>query len=421
MLKTTILQHKAEKEKLLSEKYILREKLGFAKKFLETDLIKVITGPRRSGKSVFAISLLKGKDFAYLNFDDESLLKIKNYDEIIKVIFEVYKKSEFILFDEIQNLENWEVFVNKLQRRGYNLILTGSNARLLSKELATTLTGRHLPIEIFPFSFSEFLKAKKFKIKKEHLELPETKGKILNYLDQYLKTGGFPEIVVKNLDPKAYLETLFDAVLFKDVVKRYKIRFSQKIYDLVLYLISNFSREFSFTKLKKVLGFLSVNTIENYLKYLQEAYLIFILNRFSFKTKEQIKAPKKIYLIDNGFILTKSFQFSQNIGKLMENLVFVEILRRGFKLNQDVFYYQTKKQKEIDFVLKEGLKIKQLIQVSYNIEDFVTKEREIKGLISASRELNCDDLLVISWDLEEEEKVRGKRIKILPLWKWLLR
>jgi predicted AAA+ superfamily ATPase len=251
--------------------------------------------------------------------------------------------------------------------------------------------------------------------------LPEIKGKILNYLDQYLKTGGFPEIVVKNLDPKTYLETLFDAVLFKDVVKRYKIRLSQKIYDLVLYLISNFSGEFSFTKLKKVLGFLSVNTIENYLKYLQEAYLIFILNRFSFKTKEQIKTPKKIYLIDNGFILTKSFQFSQNIGKLMENLVFVEILRRGFKLNQDVFYYQTRKQKEIDFVLKQGPKIKQLIQVCYNIEDFVTKEREIKGLISASRELNCDDLLVISWDLEEKEKVRGKKIKILPLWKWLLK
>jgi len=348
MLKDIVLQHKIEKEKFLSKEYILREKLVFAKKNLETDLMKVITGSRRVGKSVFAMLLLKNRNFAYLNFDDENLLKVKNYDEIVKAIFEVYPKPEFIFFDEIQNLENWELFVNKLQRRGCNLILTGSNAKLLSKELGTVLTGRYIPIEILPFSFKEFLKAKDFKIKKEYLEIPENKGKILNYLDEYLKNGGFPEVTVKNLDAGNYLETLFDAILFKDVVKRHKVRFPQKIYDLSFYLVSNFSSEFSFTKLKKVLDFQSVVTVQNYLKYLEEAYLVFTLNRFSFKAKEQIKTPKKVYLIDNSFITAKSFQFSQNLGKLMENLVFNEFLRKGYKPNKNIFYYKTRNGKEIE-------------------------------------------------------------------------
>lgn len=420
MIKDIILQHKLEKEKLLSRDYILREKLGFARKNLETDLIKVITGPRRAGKSVFCILLLKDKKFAYLNFDDENLLKIKNYDEILKGIFEVYPKAEFILFDEIQNLENWELFVNKLRRRGHNLILTGSNAKLLSKELGTVLTGRYIPIEISPFSFQEFLRAKNFKIKKEYFELPETKGKILNYLDEYLKSGGFPEIIVKDLDAKIYLETLFDAILLKDVVKRYKVRFSQKIYDLVIYLASNFSSEFSFTKLKNTLDFHSTNTVQNYLRYLEEAYLVFPLNRFSFKAKEQIKTAKKAYFIDNGFILAKSFQFSQNIGKLMENLVFVELLRRNYKPNKNLFYYQTRNGKEIDFVLRKEIKIKRLVQVCYEIDNPETKKRELAALAEAGKELNCNNLEIITWDREEEEKFKGRTIKFVSLWKWLL-
>lgn len=420
MLKDILIQHKSERDRLLSKSYILREKLDFAKRYLDSDLIKVITGSRRAGKSVFSILLLRDRDFAYLNFDDESLLKIKNYDEIIKAIFEVYGEVKIILFDEIQNLESWELFVNKLQRRGLNLILTGSNAQLLGKELATTLTGRYLPIEIFPFSFTEFLKADNFEIKQEELFLPEVKGRILSYLDSYLKNGGFPEVVVKKLDAKTYLETLFDAILLRDVVKRYKVRFSQKIYDLATYLVANFSSLFSFTKLKNTLGFRSTITVEKYIKYLEESYLIFSLNRFSFKMKEQIKAPRKIYLIDNGFILAKSFQFSQNFGRLMENLVFVEILRRGYSLNRDIFYYKASNGTEIDFVLRKGINIEKLIQVCYETENIEIRERELKGLIRAGEELNCDTLIVITWDYEKEEEFRGRKINFIPLWKWLI-
>jgi len=432
MIKNTILQHKLEKEKFLSKNYIFRSKLDSVKKFLEQDLIKVITGPRRVGKSVFSILLLKEKNFAYLNFEDESLQKINNYDEIVKGIFQVYPDSKFILFDEIQNLRNWEVFVNKLQRREYNLILTGSNAKLLSKELATTLTGRHFAIEIFPFSFLEFLKGKNFKIqensskeisnviKSEYIELPEVKGKVLNYLDEYLQKGGFPEVIVKDLEPETYLETLIDAILFKDVVKRYKIRFSQKIYDLTLYLISNFCSEFSFTKIKNTLKFGSTNTVQNYLSYLEESYLVFPLSRFSFKIGEQIKAPKKIYLVDNGFIMAKAFQFSQNTGRLMENLVFIELLRAGHELNKNIFYYKTRNDKEIDFILKQGSSVQRLIQVCLKVEDIEVKKRELESLVEAGEELNSDDLLVITWDLESEEEYKNKIIKFIPLWKWLL-
>ena len=421
MIKNTILQHKIEKEKILSENYILREKLDFTKQFLDQDLIKVIMGPRRAGKSIFSFLLLKDKKFAYLNFDDENLLKIENNDDIIKSILEVYSKPDFILFDEIQNLKNWELFVNKLKRRGFNLILTGSNSKLLSKEFGTALTGRHIPIMIYPFSFKEFLIAKNFELDEKYIETPEIKGKLLNYLDKYLKKGSFPEIIIKNIDPKIYLETLFDSILLKDIVKRHSVRLSRKLYDLSYYMISNFSSEFSFTSLKKNLDFNSTKTVQKYIEYLEESYLIFALNKFDFKVKKQIKAKKKCYIVDNGFIQAKSFQLSQNIGKLMENLIFNEILRKDYKLNQDVFYYKTRNNKEIDFVLKKNIKIETLIQVCYNIDDPKTRKREIDALIEASEELNCNNLLIITWDSRKEEKIKGKKINFIPLWQWLLK
>ncbi|MBN2374058.1 ATP-binding protein [bacterium] len=419
MIKELIIQHKKEKEKLLSRNYLLREKLDFARHFLDSSLIKVITGPRRAGKSVFSFLLLNKSNFAYLNLDDENLIKAST-DDIVKGIFEVYPEHDLIFFDEIQNLENWELFVNKLQRRGYNLVLTGSNAGLLSKELATALTGRYVPIEILPFSFSEFLGSKNVRMEKDQDIIPEMKGKILNHLDCFLKNGGFPEIVMNDLDTRTYLETLFDAILFKDIVKRYRVRFPQKMYDLALYMISNFCSEFSSTKIRNTLEFNSTGTVQSYLGYLEDAYLFFSLNRFSFKIGEQIKSPKKIYIVDNGLILAKSFQFSQNTGRLMENLVFLEILRDGYKPNKDVFYYKTKNNKEVDFIIRDGLTVKNLIQVCYQIEEMAVKKREIRSLIDASEELNCDDLSVITWDYDSIEDSNGRNIKFVPLWKWLL-
>jgi predicted AAA+ superfamily ATPase len=413
-----ILQQKQEKEILLGQKLLDREQLPGAKKHLKTKLIKAIIGPRRAGKSVFAMLLLKDKYFAYVNFDDDNLAKISNSDEIIEAVIEVYGDPQYILFDEIQNLPNWELFVNKLHRRGYNLILTGSNAKLLSKELATALTGRNISIEILPLGFREFLRVRKFN-SATTLNLPERTGKILNLLTEYLNTGGFPEVVIKGVDLKSYLGSLFDSILLKDIVKRYKIRQTQKIYDLAIYLISNFASEASFTKLKNTLQFSSVHTLQNYFRYLEETYLFFALTRFDFKVKEQIKAPKKIYLVDNGLIQAKSLQHSRNLDKKMENLVFIELLRKGYKPNLELFYYKTRNQKEVDFVVRKGTKTDILLQVAYILDADVEK-REINALCEASQELRCNKLIILTWDLEKSLKHKQKSIQFVPLWKWIL-
>lgn len=420
MLKDTIINQKNEKTQLLSKSYVERERTAEAQKHIENDLIKVVTGPRRAGKSVFSLLLLKEKPFVYLNFDEESLIKVKDHNEILKEIISVYGETKFLLFDEIQNIADWELFANSLHRQGYNLLLTGSNARLLSKELATSLTGRHVPIEILPFSFREFLKAKQFNYSGDELKVLEIKGKLLNYLGIFMINGGFPELVVKDLDPKGYLDTLLDSLLFKDIVKRYHLRFPQKIYDLLLYLINNPCSEISYQRLSRTLGFNSAMTLEKYLGYLEEAYLVFTLGRFSFKTGERLRSPKKIFVVDNGYVAAKAVSFSPNYGKLMENLVFTELVKKGSKPNRDLFYYKTRNQKEVDFALKEGVKITKLIQVCHDYSNVDTQQREVKSLVEASGELNCDDLTIITWDQAGEETFKGKKIILMPLWQWLI-
>ncbi len=342
-----VLGHRAERDGLLKEGYVLREGLEQARQSLRNKLIKVIIGPRRAGKSVFAIQMLKGKNFAYLNFDDERLVGFSDYDDLVKAIVQVYGKTEYLLFDEIQNLPNWELFVNRLQRKGYNLIITGSNSRLLSRELATHLTGRFIEFRIFPFSFNEFLRAKGFEVN-ENIELKETQGVLLNLLNEYLTTGGYPEVVLGEIDERGYLSTLFESILFKDIVKRYNIRYAKRLYELGCYLITNHSGEFTYNRLKNILSFNSVHTVENYINYLTEAFLIFTLSRFSSKLKEQLKSPRKVYAYDLGMIDAIKFRTSPDTGKLMESLTAIELLRRG----KEIYYYRTTDGKEVDFAVK---------------------------------------------------------------------
>lgn len=421
MIKETLIKQKKEMEALLQKPYIERSKITQARKYLNSDLVKVVIGPRRAGKSVFTTHLFKDKLPAYVNFDEENLARLENYDELIKELHAMYGENKYLLFDEIQNLPDWELFINRLHRAGYNILLTGSNAKLLSKELATSLTGRHIPIEILPFSFKEFLKAKNFVFKKEEMAMPEIKGKLLNHLENYLKNGGFPELVVKNLEPKGYLDTLLDSLIFKDMVKRHKLRLAERIYDLQIYLLNNFASEFSYRKLANQLGFNSVITLEKYLRYLEEAYLVYVLSRYSHKTGERLTSPKKAYLVDNGYITAKAVQASPNNGKLLENLVFIELLKMGYKPNHNLFYYKTRNGKEVDFILREGLKVKTLIQVAYRVDELGVKAREIKALVEASGELKCDDLIILTWDYEDESAWQGKKIKFLPAWKWMVR
>lgn len=421
MIKDTLVQQKKELEKLLAKQYITRRQTASVKKYIENDLVKVVIGPRRAGKSRFSIHLLKDKMPAYINFDDENLAKVKDYDELIKELHDLYGDKKYLLFDEIQNLPNWELFINKLHRQGYNILLTGSNSKLLSKELATSLTGRHIPIEILPFDFKEYLHSKEFVFKAEEMAIPKIKGALLNHLTNYMVSGGFPELVLKGLEPKGYLDTLLDSLIFQDIVKRYNLRLSESIYRLQLFLLNNFASELSYRKIANQLGFSSVATLQKYIKYLEEAFLIYILSRYSHKAGERLSSPKKAYLVDNGYITAKAVQYSPNNGKLMENLVFSELLKMGYKPNHNLFYYKTRNAKEVDFILRDDLQVKVLIQVAYRVDEMGVKEREVKALIEASEELKCNDLMILTWDYENVEEFGGKKIKFIPVWKWLTR
>jgi predicted AAA+ superfamily ATPase len=418
MINSIIYQQHEERDGLLKLDYIKRIDVPAKAEYLTTGLIKLITGPRRSGKSVLALQLLKEEKFAYLNFDDDLLLKHFDEDQVIRSLNEVYPGYHYLLLDEIQNLPNWELWVNKMYRRGVNLIVTGSNARLLSREMGTSLTGRYVQIEVFPFSFAEFLSFHKVSLFGESAFTPQKLGIILSHLNNYLLEGGFPEVVLNPSIGKNYLSSLFDSILLKDIMTRFQIRQSQQLYDLANYLVANCTNPWTYNQLKTDLNFNSVSTVQKFTGYLSEPYLFQNLTRYSNKIKSQQNTPKKSYIIDNGFIRSRSFEISPNWGRLLENVVFTELLRRHYRPGLELFYYRTRNDREIDFVCREGHNVTQLIQVCYDISNPKTLKREIASLLEASSELACKNLLLITWNKEEVIEKNGCNIRLKPACKW---
>ena len=411
-IRDILILQKREMETRLKEKYVERK----TNIKLNNNIIKVIIGPRRAGKSFFAFHFLnKLGNFGYVNFDDEKLIDVQNYDEIIDALNSVYNNPKYVLFDEIQNIPKWELFINRLQRQGYTLVITGSNSNLLSKELSTHLTGRHFQINIFPFSFKEYLEL-------EDKEL--TSSEIKEKLSTYLVSGGFPEPLVKDVEVKDYLSMLFNSIVYKDIVKRYKIRNVKEIEDLAYYLISNVANEYSFNSLTKISNIKSSHTIRKYISYLEESFILFSLSRFSYKVKEQLSSNKKIYCIDNGFIQAKAFTINPDMGKLYENIVACALKKEEVTAGTTIYYWKNQQQEEVDFVIKKGARVEQLIQVCYNLNNIKTKNREIRAIIKAGKQLRCNNLLIITEDKYGEEKTEwfGDKatIKYIPLWKWLL-
>lgn len=405
-MKTTILNQRSERDELLSRPYQQRHTKYEAEELLQNPLIKLITGPRRVGKSVFALLMLQGKNFAYLNFDDNQLLEKWNEDLAMSVLDDVYPDYDFMLLDEIQNLPDWDLWVGKLYRRGKNLIITGSNANMLSSEMATVLTGRYLQIEMLPFSLDETMSWKNISPDRE-----EQETQVIMLADDYMRNGGYPETILARSITKSYLSTLFDSILLKDVAQRHKVRNTTDLYNLATYLLSNFCNPISANELAGELGLSSVATTKKFCDYLNEPYLFFYLPRFNNKLKLMNKAPKKVYVVDNGFVQSTAFNLSENLGRLLENQVFVELLRRGYIPGQTLFYYRTRNDKEIDFVTRKGAKVEQLIQVCYDMTSEKTRKRELDALVEAAGELHCDKLLVIT--NSQEEKIEWKRTAIL--------
>ncbi len=419
MIRNILYQQLEERNALLKQAYIVRIDDAVKAAYLSTTLIKLISGPRRAGKSVMALQLLENQNFAYLNFDDDLLLKNFNEDTVIQGLNEVFPEYDYLLLDEIQNLPDWELWVSKLYRRGVNLVITGSNSKLLSHEMATSLAGRYLQMTVLPFSFSETIRFNKQLDPLDSNATPTEKGKMLGLLQTYLFNGGFPEIVLNPGILRNYLSSLFDSILLKDILKRFMIRQTNQFYDLSNYLLSNYTNLFTFNQIKETLDFNSVATVQKFIGYLQEPYLFQHLTRYDTKIKNHQKTAQKIYIIDTGFVQARSFELSPNYGRLLENLVFVELVRRNYKPQLDLFYYRTRNDREIDFLLRKGHKIEQLIQVCYDISSPKTLKRELDALIEAATELQCESLQLITWDKEEQIEINQLTVQLTPAYKWL--
>ncbi|MBS3099624.1 ATP-binding protein [Candidatus Pacearchaeota archaeon] len=417
-LKPIIIEQRQEIEKIdREENLIARDKLKDAKKYLLYPNILVITGIRRCGKSIFSYLLERDSKFAYINFDDERLIGLKGNElnKILEAFYELYGEIDYIILDEIQNISGWELFVNRL-RRTKRVILTGSNSNLLSGELATHLTGRYIDIKLFPFSFKEYLLFNQFKFARAYST--EEKSSIINYMKNYLISGGLPESYKFG---RAIVMKIYEDILNKDILLRHHIKKLEELKGLSKYLITNSSEEITYSKLSKILNIKHISTISNWISYLEESFIIFKLERFNFKFKQQFIAPKKIYCIDTGIVEVIGFKFSENKGKVMENCIAIELQRKKWvNPNFEVYYWKNHQQEEVDFVIKGGNKILELIQSSYVNSREEIKERELKGLIKASKDLKCNSLTIITWDYEGEILFEDKKIKIIPLWKWML-
>ena len=408
MIITAIQQHKIERDRPLASSTIPRELLKKTQPQMESSLVKVITGPRRAGKSVFAFQLLQGREFGYVNFDDERLIGVADFDELMRAVVAVYGAVTTLLFDEIQNVPSWELIVNRLQRQGYSLVITGSNAHLLSRELGTHLTGRYLEFRLLPFSFREYLTAK--------IADPADEPMAYHHFTAWLHTGGYPEVVVNNTALETYLPTLFDSILFKDIVRRYRVKYPQKIHELAHYLTTNHSCEYTCNAIKGALGFRSVHTVENYVSYLAESFLFFPVERYSTKLKELLKAPRKAYAIDLGMIEAIKFKQQPDTGRLLENAVAIELFRQGASF----YNYKTATGKETDFIIRSGITTSELIQVTLDTTAPKTMKRDLTGILAASRDLFCTKLTILTGNETWEKEVDGLIVRAMPVWKWLL-
>jgi len=306
------------------------------------------------------------------------MLRTEDLNYLLEVLHEIYGNFKHLFLDEIQNIDNWELFVNRCRRQGYNILLTGSNSKLLSKELATHLTGRYIEMELYPFSFREYLKYHRLTYTEEDQYLPSKIGEIKNQLSEYIKTGGFPEPLKYPQMRQRYLRDLYNVIITKDIITRYNIRHSKTLKDLATYLTSNYSCEISYNKVKNILNAKSVHTIENYASYIEEAYLVFQLYPHSYKTKLQLMSPKKIYAIDTGLIDALTAKHFDNICRLLENIVALELFRKRAQNQSELYSYKSKQQQEVDFVIKKGINVVQLIQVCYSLKDEKTKKKRVK-------------------------------------------
>ena len=406
-----------QRETILNKKFgIERSILKEIESKIKLPHVVVLTGLRRSGKSTLLRQLIKkhykDEDFYYINFEDERLFNFPagEFNKLYEALVSLYGKKKTFFLDEIQNVTNFETFIRRLYEEGFKFFITGSSATLLSKELGTKLTGRHVDIIVRPFSFLEFLELREFKLEKEAIYKTELKVEIKKYFEEYLINGGMPEYLVYK--DSELLTKVYEDTVLKDIAVRHKIDNVVVLRNLYSILISNFANKFSFNSLKKVTDINSVNTIKKFIHYLEETYFAKTINKFDYSLKKQIVNDKKVYIIDNGFISVLSKKLTKDKGWLLENLVFNSLSK-----DNDVFYYFDKS--ECDFLLVKNKTVTKAIQVCYDLNED-NKEREISGLKEAMDKFKLNEGLLLTDNQEEEIKIKGKKIKVIPVWKWLL-
>ncbi len=403
--------------RLISNDKIIKRELPFDINSLTLGAAVIILGPRRCGKSTFSFDILKNNKFGYVNFDDERLnISSENLNDVLEAIYLIEGDLDIILFDEIQEVTGWEKFISRLIDEK-KVMITGSNSKLSDRDLAKHITGRHINYNLLPFSFTEFLHYFGFKTEKYNVYSTNKKAELINLLNKYIDLGGFPLALKIGRD---YLTDLYNDIIERDIIQAYNIKLKSKLKELSRYIINNYSSEISYKKLGNILNISGNSTINNWISYFTDSYIFFVLERFSFKLKESIIAPKKVYVIDNGLININIFD--RNIGRLMENTVAVDLLKcKNYSHNNfEINYWKGYNNKEIDFVVHKGMKVLKLINVTFSSSTEDIKEREINSLISGSIELNCDDLNIVTWDYESIKNYNGKPIKFIPLWKWLM-
>lgn len=405
------------------EEFLTEDMSTFCERFetsqlsANSSLAQVVIGVRRSGKSTLCTKFLldNAVECAFVNFDDERLaaLQTEDLNKLLEAIYIVYGDINAMFFDEIQNVESWPLFVNRLLRQRKRIFLTGSNSKLLSNELMTHLTGRHNKVELYPFSFAEFCR-----INAVDTTSITTKaiGLRQNALHRYLTTGGFPELQ-KEENPKNYIDGLFNAIIRNDIARRFKIRQEEVLRKMAAYLADNFAQEFSATSVSKMFG-ISNHTADKYFGYLKEAFLFVGVKKFSYKAIERVR-NEKCYVVDVAMASERNDTFSlENLGWRLENVVCIELLRRYHHQYAEVFYYK-EKSFEVDFLVAKNGMVQELIQVSYQITSEKTRQREINGLVQGAKKFDCQKLTLITFNTEEVIEKDNETIHVVPATQWL--
>ena len=415
-LEEVISDQKQEIAKLMQKKFVERKEESLVD--LNSNLAQVVIGVRRSGKSILCRNVLKksGVHFAYVNFDDERLYSLRGDDlnDVLQILYKVYGEFEYLFIDEIQNISEWFLFVNRLLRNGMHILITGSNAKLLSGELATHLSGRHTQIELYPFSFSEYCDF--FDVDRTSVATKETAFRRAAF-DDYIKNGGFPEFIA-NPQNQTYINTLVKNILETDIKNRYKVRYTAVLTNLAQHIMNIAPSSINYTELQNLFSLKSVHTAENYAAFYKNAYIFVGLQKYSSKSKFRV-TNEKFYCIDVALMNRRENAFAgENLGWRLETLVYIELLRRYRPQMKDIYYY-VDRSGEVDFVVCDQNRVEALYQVSFDISSGKTKKRELNALINGATKLNCKNLYLITDHERCFGNEKGYDIKICPAYDWM--